>query len=89
MVAITFDTHKFIRKLRNLTEVDFAHFKPFSSLPKDLQTVLRGRGKQKAPTKFPVTIRYSPEVIEAFRSTGNGWQTRLKEWLKEHHGSAA
>jgi uncharacterized protein (DUF4415 family) len=27
-------------------------------------------------------------VLEAFRSTGKGWQTRmneaLKEWLKEH-----
>jgi len=38
--------------------------------------------------KQSVTLRYSPEVIEAFRSTGNGWQTRmdaaLKDWLKHH-----
>jgi uncharacterized protein (DUF4415 family) len=49
---------------------------------------LRGRGKQKAPTKVAVTLRYSPEVIDAFRATGKGWQTRmdeaLKEWLREH-----
>lgn len=72
----------------DLSEVDPALFKPFSSLPKDLQTVLRGRGKQKAPTKVAVTLRYSPEVIEAFRATGKGWQTRmdeaLKDWLREH-----
>jgi uncharacterized protein (DUF4415 family) len=75
-------------EVRELTEVDFKRFKPFSSLPDDLQTVLRGRGKQKAPTKIAVTLRYSPEVIDAFRATGKGWQTRmdeaLKQWLPEH-----
>jgi uncharacterized protein (DUF4415 family) len=33
-------------------------------------------------------LRYSPEVIDAFRATGKGWQTRmdeaLKDWLREH-----
>jgi uncharacterized protein (DUF4415 family) len=33
-------------------------------------------------------IRLDPDVLEAFRATGKGWQTRmneaLKEWLKEH-----
>jgi len=40
-------------------------------------------------TKERVTIRLSPEVVNAFRATGKGWQTRidaaLKEWLREHH----
>ena len=40
-------------------------------------------------TKERITIRLSPEVVDAFRATGKGWQTRmdaaLKEWLKEHH----
>ena len=34
------------------------------------------------------TIRFDREVLDAFRSTGKGWQTRmneaLKEWLEEH-----
>lgn len=72
----------------DLSNVDPALFKPFSALPDDLQTVLRGRGKQKAPTKVAVTLRYSPEVIDSFRATGKGWQTRmdeaLKQWLREH-----
>lgn len=46
------------------------------------------RGPQKAPTKVATTIRLSPEVSEAFRATGRGWQTRideaLKDWLRTH-----
>ncbi len=75
-------------EVRELTEDDFKHFKPFSSLPDDLQSVLRGIGKQKEPTKISVTVRYSPEVLAYFRATGKGWQTRmddaLKEWLRGH-----
>lgn len=75
-------------EVRELTTVDFKHFKPFSSLPEDLQTVLRGRGKQRAPTKVSTTVRFDPDVLDAFKSTGKGWQTRmndaLKDWLKTH-----
>jgi uncharacterized protein (DUF4415 family) len=40
--------------------------------------VRRGkRGPQKAPTKKLVSLRLSPEVIEHFKSTGPGWQTRI------------
>ncbi|HHJ38233.1 MAG TPA: hypothetical protein ENJ86_07565, partial [Methylothermaceae bacterium] len=38
---------------------------------------------QKAPKKRMVTIRFSQEVIEYFRATGPGWQTRMDEALKE------
>ena len=48
----------------------------------------RGRGPQKAPTKESVTVRWSPEVLEAFRATGPGWQARmdlaLRDWLTTH-----
>ena len=41
-----------------------------------------------AVTKERITIRLSPDVVEAFRATGKGWQTRmdaaLKDWLKNH-----
>jgi uncharacterized protein (DUF4415 family) len=63
---------------------------PFSALPKKLQTKLarRARGAQRAPTKERITIRLSPEVVETFRATGTGWQTRmdaaLLDWLKNH-----
>ena len=50
----------------------------------------RGRpvGSTKDDAKQAVTVRYSPDVLAAFRATGAGWQTRmndaLKEWLQTH-----
>lgn len=39
-------------------------------------------------TKISTTIRFDAEVLEAFRATGDGWQTRmndaLKDWLRSH-----
>lgn len=73
-------------EVRELTEEDFKHFNPFSSLPEDLQIVLRGRSKQKSAARISTTVRYSPEVVAYFRATGKGWQARmddaLKEWMK-------
>lgn len=63
---------------------------PLSALPRTLQSKLarRARGAQIKPIKERVTIRLSPEVVEAFRATGAGWQTRmdaaLQDWIKAH-----
>jgi uncharacterized protein (DUF4415 family) len=39
-------------------------------------------------TKIQVTLRLDVEVVEKFRATGDGWQTRindaLKSWVKRH-----
>jgi uncharacterized protein (DUF4415 family) len=39
-------------------------------------------------TKERITIRLSKEVVDRFRASGTGWQTRvdaaLKDWLKTH-----
>lgn len=57
------------------------------ALPESLQAKLRGRPKA-AVTKERITIRLSQEVLEQFRASGEGWQTRmdaaLKDWLKTH-----
>jgi uncharacterized protein (DUF4415 family) len=46
------------------------------------------RGPNRRPTKEQVAVRYSPDVLAAFRATGAGWQTRmndaLKDWLRTH-----
>ena len=39
------------------------------------------RGPQQSPTKQLVSVRYSPEVLEYFKATGTGWQTRMNEAL--------
>ena len=59
--------------------------------PADIATYkTRGRpvGSIKEETKQAVTVRYSPDVLAAFRATGSGWQARmneaLKDWLQTH-----
>ena len=68
-------------------KIDPANFKPFTSLPRSLQAKLKGRPKALV-TKERITIRLSPDVVQTFRSSGDGWQTRidaaLKEWLQTH-----
>jgi uncharacterized protein (DUF4415 family) len=39
------------------------------------------RGPQKAPTKKLVSPRLSAEVIDHFKATGPGWQTRIDSTL--------
>ena len=38
----------------------------------------------RVPTKQPVSIRLSPEVLAYFKGTGKGWQTRMDQVLKEY-----
>ncbi|GAB1391554.1 MAG: hypothetical protein AMXMBFR78_21410 [Rubrivivax sp.] len=43
------------------------------------------RGRPPSPQrKQLVSIRYSPEVIDYFKATGEGWQTRLDGVLKAY-----
>ncbi len=42
--------------------------------------VRRGRPKSASP-KQAVKLRLSPDVLEHFRSGGDGWQTRINETL--------
>lgn len=50
----------------------------------------RGRpvGTRKDDSKQAVTVRYSPDVLVAFKATGPGWQARmndaLRDWLRTH-----
>ncbi|MCL2635927.1 MAG: BrnA antitoxin family protein [Betaproteobacteria bacterium] len=49
--------------------------------------VRKGRPKADS-TKLALTVRYDADIVEAFKATGKGWQTRmneaLKDWLKTH-----
>jgi len=44
---------------------------------------LRGRPKS-ASKKLLVSIRYSPEVVAYFKSTGEGWQARMDSVLRQY-----
>lgn len=50
---------------------------------------LRPMGRPRAAvTKERISIRLSREVVDTFRASGAGWQTRidevLREWVKAH-----
>lgn len=56
--------------------------------PKQLKSMvpmrkLRGRPKAKNPKRL-VSLRYSPEVIDYFKSTGEGWQSRIDRVLRHY-----
>lgn len=48
----------------------------------------RQRGRPVGSRKESTTIRFDKDIINAFRSRGYGWQTRmnsaLREWLQTH-----
>lgn len=86
-------------EVRELTAEDFTNAKPLEEVmpPEFVKMVFNhqeemerqgkiktGRGKQKKPTKKSITLRLSPEVIDAFKATGQGWQTRINKVLLEH-----
>lgn len=63
---------------RPFTDAEWEQAKP---------TLRPGRPKADV-TKERITIRLSAEVVDHFRSTGRGWQTRmdriLSEWVRKH-----
>jgi uncharacterized protein (DUF4415 family) len=50
-----------------------------------------GRPVLPEPRKTPVTLRVDVDVLDAFKATGKGWQTRmngaLSDWLKTHRAA--
>lgn len=44
---------------------------------------LRGRPKSEAK-KLLVSVRYSPEVVAYFKSTGEGWQSKMDGVLRQY-----
>jgi uncharacterized protein (DUF4415 family) len=67
------------------TREDFARAKPAQDvLSADVLSAFpRTRGPQRAPTKVPISIRLSPDVVAYFRRTGPGWQSRVDDILKK------
>ncbi len=61
--------------------------------PKQLKAMvpLRSLGRPKSERrKLLLSVRYSPEVVAYFKSTGEGWQSRmdgvLREYVERHSG---
>jgi uncharacterized protein (DUF4415 family) len=65
------------------TREDFRRARPAAKLIPEIVEAKRGRGRPKVPNpKIPVTLRLDPRVVDAFRATGRGWQTRINDALE-------
>jgi len=76
-------------EVRELNQQDLALFKPASEvLPANLYASLVAlkatRGKQIAPLKQAAALRLDADILNAFKATGRGWQTRLNDLLRKH-----
>ena len=70
-------------------EMDMSHARPAAEVLPDLveryereQAERRKRGPQKAPTKEHISLRLDSDLVEYFRNSGRGWQTRLNAMLR-------
>lgn len=69
-------TAKEIKNLRPFREV-------FPEMAKAMDVEIAKRGRpQLANPKKPVTIRLDQDVIDKFKATGPGWQTKMNEALR-------
>ncbi|HHW7567143.1 TPA: BrnA antitoxin family protein [Mannheimia haemolytica] len=72
------------------TKEDIDNALVFSQMPKELQALVvqsqaKKRGRPVSQNKkVSVTIRYSSNVIEAFKATGKGWQSRMNKVLEDY-----
>ena len=75
-----------------LTDEQIDNLKPWDQLQAEMKAAKEAKNKGGRPkadvTKEHINIRLSRDVLDAFRATGKGWQTRidevLKEWINEH-----
>jgi uncharacterized protein (DUF4415 family) len=80
--------------VRELQDEDIRDMRPAAEiLPPELVAVLpkrrpgeRGQGKR--PPKKLIALRLDPDVLEHFRATGPGWQSRINEALRKAAGMA-
>lgn len=68
------------------TEEEIRHAKPFAEVFPDLAATIK-RGRPKAEhTKKLLSLRLDADVVEAYRSTGPGWQARMNAALRKAAG---
>ena len=45
--------------------------------------VRKGRPPKQGPLKQPTTIRFDADVLETLRASGDGWQTRVSDAIRD------
>lgn len=67
------------------TEEGFKNARPFAEVFPDLaESIRRARGRPAVEKpKRQISLRLDPDVIDAFKATGKGWQGRINEALRK------
>jgi uncharacterized protein (DUF4415 family) len=72
-------------------ETDFARARPAESVLPELfgektaEQMLKRRGRPKSENaKVALKLRIDPDVVQAYRMQGAGWQTRINEALRDY-----
>ncbi|SIQ46253.1 Uncharacterized conserved protein, DUF4415 family [Rhizobium sp. RU33A] len=72
-----------------MTEAEIAELRPFREVFPDLAEAidrkLAGRPKAENPKKA-ISLRLDQDVIDRFKATGDGWQSRMNEALRKAVG---
>lgn len=65
------------------TDEEFRTARPAQEVvPEVVADYVRRRGSQKAPTKEMISLRLDQDVLERWRATGPGWQSRINDALR-------
>lgn len=67
-----------------LTDEAWTEMRPADEIIPDI--VRRQRGPGRKPAKVQIALRLESEVVDAWRKTGAGWQSRMGEALKRAVG---
>jgi uncharacterized protein (DUF4415 family) len=67
------------------TEEDFKNARPFAEVfPEIAESIRRSRGRPLVEKpKRQISLRLDPDVIDAFKATGKGWQGRINDALRK------
>ena len=67
------------------TDADLAQARPFpSAFPALAERITRSRGRPPVDDpKRQISLRLSPSVIDKFKATGKGWQSRINDVLEK------
>ena len=73
------------------TNEDFSRARPAREvLPslygtKTAAEMLKPRGRPRSPnSKVAISLRVAPDVLDRWKASGTGWQTRMAESLRKH-----